>query len=77
MAGHSSEDPFSRAMGGTERGDPFASMREQMEKERDNFFRGSEWQNEPNPTRPGLFNRVSKNIMMALNIFSPFEMLPI
>merc|ERR1712098_113926 len=60
MAGNSSEDPFLRSRSGHERGDPFENMREQMERERDNFFRGSnqrDWQNEPNMSRHGFFNR--------------------
>ena len=42
--------------------DPFERMREQMEKERENFFQGvnpRDWPNEGNATRGGLFNRVS------------------
>ena len=53
-------DPFGRR----EAGDPFESMREQMEKERENFFRGvnpREWPNDSTTSRGGLFNRVSGN----------------
>jgi len=38
MAGNTSEDPFLRSRTNSERGDPFENMREQMEKERENFF---------------------------------------
>lgn len=49
-------DPFGRR----EAGDPFESMREQMEKERENFFRGvnpRDWPNDSTTSRGGLFNR--------------------
>ena len=43
--------------------DPFESMREQMDRERDNFFRGvnpRDWPNEGAAgSRGGIFNRVS------------------
>ena len=62
MSGQGSEDPnhFGRRSVTSERTDPFESMREQMEKERENFFKGvnpRDWPNENNP-RGGLFNRV-------------------
>lgn len=62
MSGHGSEDPshFGRRSVTSDRADPFESMREQMEKERENFFKGvnpREWPNENN-ARGGLFNRV-------------------
>jgi len=61
MAGNTSEEPFLKTRSTSEKGDPFESMREQMEKERDDFFRGSnprEWQNEPKMQRHGgFFNR--------------------
>jgi len=61
MSGQGSEDPnhFGRRSVTSERTDPFESMREQMEKERENFFKGvnpRDWPNENNP-RGGLFNR--------------------
>merc|ERR1712038_1880005 len=40
--------------------DPFESMREQMDRERDNFFRGvnpRDWPNEGTASRGGFFNR--------------------
>merc|ERR1712123_545805 len=57
-----SEDPnhFGRRSVTSDRTDPFESMREQMEKERENFFKGvnpRDWPNENNTGRGGLFNR--------------------
>jgi len=62
MSGHSSEDPnhFGRRSVTSERADPFENMREQMEKERENFFKGvnpRDWPNDNNTPRGGLFNR--------------------
>lgn len=55
MAGQNGEpDPFGR------RNLDFESMREQMEKERENFFRGvnpRDWPDDPNASRGGIFNR--------------------
>lgn len=55
MAGQNGEpDPFGR------RNLDFESMREQMEKERENFFRGvnpREWPDDTNASRGGIFNR--------------------
>ena len=69
MSGQGSEDPnhFGRRSVTSDKTDPFENMREQMEKERENFFKGvnpRDWPNENN-TRGGLFNRVcyTKNIM--------------
>jgi len=64
MSGHGSEDPnhFGRRSVTSDRTDPFESMREQMEKERENFFKGvnpREWPNENN-ARGGLFNRAPR-----------------
>jgi len=61
MSGQGSEDPnhFGRRSVTSDRTDPFENMREQMEKERENFFKGvnpRDWPNENN-TRGGLFNR--------------------
>ena len=63
MSGQNSEDPnhFGRRSVTSDRTDPFESMREQMEKERENFFKGvnpRDWPNENNTGRGGLFNRV-------------------
>lgn len=47
-------------MDGHSRSDPFESMREQMDRERENFFRGvnpREWPSETNEPRGGFFNR--------------------
>eukprot|EP00090_Calanus_glacialis_P000670 TRINITY_DN10444_c0_g1_i1.p1 TRINITY_DN10444_c0_g1~~TRINITY_DN10444_c0_g1_i1.p1 ORF type:complete len:668 (-),score=164.87 TRINITY_DN10444_c0_g1_i1:987-2990(-) len=62
MSGQGSEDPnhFGRRSVTSDRTDPFESMREQMEKERENFFKGvnpRDWPNENNTARGGLFNR--------------------
>jgi len=62
MSGQNSEDPnhFGRRSVTSDRTDPFESMREQMEKERENFFKGvnpRDWPNENNTGRGGLFNR--------------------
>merc|ERR1712013_381854 len=59
-----SEDPShgGRRSVTSDRADPFESMREQMEKERENFFKGvnpRDWPNENN-TRGGLFNRAPR-----------------
>lgn len=64
MSGQGSEDPnhFGRRSVTSDRTDPFESMREQMEKERENFFKGvnpRDWPNENN-TRGGLFNRAPR-----------------
>lgn len=58
MEGH----PFSRPSRGMaeDNRDPFENMREQMEKDRENFFRGvnpREWPNDTNTSRGGIFNR--------------------
>eukprot|EP00092_Neocalanus_flemingeri_P005219 GFUD01005612.1.p1 GENE.GFUD01005612.1~~GFUD01005612.1.p1 ORF type:complete len:686 (-),score=125.74 GFUD01005612.1:1051-3108(-) len=62
MSGQNSEDPshFGRRSVTSDTPDPFANMREQMEKERENFFKGvnpRDWPNENNTARGGLFNR--------------------
>jgi len=64
MAGQNGEpDPFGRRSVAHEREgvDPFESMREQMDRERDNFFRGvnpRDWPNEGAAgSRGGIFNR--------------------
>merc|ERR1712013_285443 len=59
-----SEDPshFGRRSVTSDRADPFESMREQMEKERENFFKGvnpRDWPSENN-ARGGLFNRAPR-----------------
>ena len=66
MAGQNGDpDPFGRRSVAHEREgvDPFESMREQMDRERDNFFRGvnpRDWPNEGAAgSRGGIFNRVS------------------
>ena len=65
MASQNGEpDPFPRHSAARDREgvDPFESMREQMDRERDNFFRGvnpRDWPNEGAAARGGLFNRVS------------------
>ena len=43
--------------------DPFENMREQMEKERDQFFKTapSEWASDSNGMRGGIFNMVSSS----------------
>merc|ERR1719192_117451 len=61
MAGQNGEpDPFGRRSVAGEGVDPFESMREQMDRERENFFRGvnpRDWPNEGAAARGGLFNR--------------------
>jgi len=66
MAGQNGDpDPFGRRSVAQDREgvDPFESMREQMDRERDNFFRGvnpRDWPNEGAAgSRGGIFNRVS------------------
>ena len=64
MAGQNGEpDPFGRRSVAGEGVDPFESMREQMDRERENFFRGvnpRDWPNEGAAgSRGGIFNRVS------------------
>ena len=86
MAGQNGEpDPFGRRSVAGEGVDPFESMREQMDRERENFFRGvnpRDWPNEGAAARGGLFNRVSLNrktasssssSCRALNIYSVLE----
>merc|ERR1712013_524744 len=67
-----SEDPshFGRRSVTSDRADPFESMREQREKERENFFKGvnpRDWPNENN-TRGGLFNRTTSSSGSGQNV---------